>query len=279
MITIYPQRDFWGAMVGSRSLLGILYTNMNTYCRQHVERTRIIADAIESDWVVVACSGETVRGFAFLKKDVDGGLYLPLICAALAHPMDRRSGIKTVGGGAMLRFIQDFCMKRGFTHIRLEALAPVITLYHKFGWRFVHGVRRREKREITAAVQALTGEIMAIRKSDILWDRVDAAVIEFFEKSNQENESTWWRLRDLLERNDFSAMTNELGDTLYTQVRRAEQGLEEASIDYGVGMDLRKALPSCDDAEDLGIDSTGELVKVDPQMAGYTMVWSTRRRI
>ena len=88
--------------------------------------------------------------------------------------------------------------------------------------------------------------------------------------------SYWWRLRDLLERNGYSALTNELGDTIYTQVRRAEKGFEEAGIDYGVGMDLRKALPSCDDAEDLEIDSTGELARVDPQACGYTMIWSPR---
>ena len=203
-------------------------------------------------------------------------MHLTLICAAIAHPMDRRSGLKDHVGGAMLRRIQTFCSERGFSRVRLEALAPVITLYHKFGWRFVRRINHREKSEITAAVQELTREIMAIRKSPIQLDKVDVAVVAFIEDSNKDMTSPWWRLRELLERNEYSAMTNDLGDTICTQVRRAEQGLEEASIDYGVGMDLRKALPSCDDAEDLGIESTGELARVDPQGAGYTMMWSPR---
>ena len=276
MITIYPQCDIWGAMVGTRSLLDILYTNMKTYCRRQVERTCILADSVESDWVVVATSGETVRGFAFLNKENKRTLHLTLICAALAHPMNRRSGLKDHVGGAMLRRIQEFCAERGFSRIRLEALAPVITLYHKFGWRFVRRTNHREKPEITAAIQELTREIVTIRKSAIPLDRVDAAVAAFIEESNKDMTSSWWRLRDLLERNGYSALTNELGDTIYTQVRRAEKGFEEAGIDYGVGMDLRKALPSWDDAEDLEIDSTGELARVDPQACGYTMIWSPR---
>ena len=190
--------------------------------------------------------------------------------------MNRRSGLKDHVGGAMLRRIQEFCAERGFSRIRLEALAPVITLYHKFGWRFVRRTNHREKPEITAAIQELTREIVAIRKSAIPLDRVDAAVAAFIEESNKDMTSSWWRLRDLLERNGYSALTNELGDTIYTQVRRAEKGFEEAGIDYGVGMDLRKALPSWDDAEDLEIDSTGELARVDPQACGYTMIWSPR---
>jgi len=276
MITIYPQCDIWGAMVGTRPLLDILYTNMKTYCRRQVDRTCILADSVESDWVVVATSGETVRGFAFLKKESNATLHLTLICAAIAHPMDRRSGLKDHVGGAMLRRIQAFCSERRFSRVRLEALAPVITLYHKFGWRFVRRINHREKSEITAAVQELTREIVAIRTGSIPLDRVDATVAEFIEESNKDMTSSWTKLRNLLERNRYSAMTNELGDTICTQVRRAEQGLEEASIDYGIGMDLRKALPSCDDAEDLGIESTGELVCIDPQGAGYTMIWSPR---
>lgn len=276
MITIYSQCEIWEAMVGSRHLLNVLYANMKTYCRRQVERTCIMVDSVESDWVVVAASGETVRGFAFLKKESTRTLHLTLICAALAHPMDRRSGLKEHVGGAMLRRIQEFCGERGFSRIRLEALAPVITLYHKFGWRFVRRTNHREKSEITTAVQELTREIVGIRKSAIPLDRVDGAVAEFIEESNTDMGSTWWRLRDLLERNGYSALTNEQGDTIFTQVRRAEQGLEEAGIDYGVGMDLRKALPSRDDAEDLDIDSTGELVGVDPQACGYTMMWSPR---
>ena len=221
-------------------------------------------------------SGETVRGFAFLKKENKRTLHLTLICAALAHPMDRRSGLKDQVGGAMLRRIQEFCSERGFLRLRLEALATVITLYHKFGWRFVRRTNHREKPEITAAVQELTREIVDIRKSAIPLGSVDAAVAEFIEESNKDMTSSWWRLRDLLERNRYSALTNEAGDTICTQVRRAELGHEEAAIDYGVGMDLRKALPSRDDAEDLGIDSTGELVRVDPQVSGYTMIWSPR---
>ena len=53
-------------------------------------------------------------------------------------------------------------------------------------------------------------------------------------------------------------------------------GKENGGIDYGVGMDLRKALLSREEAEEFGIKSTGELVQVDPQIAGYTMVWSPR---
>ena len=276
MITIYPQCEIWGVMVGARSLLDILYTNMKTYCRRQVERTCILADSMESDWIVVATSGETIRGFAFLNKENRRTLHLTLICAAVAHPMDRRSGLKDQVGGAMLRRIQEFCTEQGFTRLRLEALAPVITLYHKFGWKFVRHTNHREKPAITAAVQELTREIVAIRKSAIPLDKVDAAVAEFIEEGNKDTTSTWWRLRDLLERNRYSALTNERGDTICTQVRRAEQGLEEASIDYGVGMNLRKALPSYNDAEDLGIDSTGELVQVDPQVCGYTMIWSPR---
>ena len=83
-------------------------------------------------------------------------------------------------------------------------------------------------------------------------------------------------LRDLLERNHFSALTNDWGDTVRTQVRRAQAGEDDASIDYGVGMNLREALLSKDEAEVLGIASTRELVKVDPQISGYTMLWSPR---
>jgi hypothetical protein len=274
MISIYPQSDIWGLMVGTRPLLDILYTNMKTYCRQQVDKTCVLSDSLDCDWMVVAASGETIRGFAFLKKENTRTLHLTLICAALAHPMDRRSGLKDQVGGAMLRRIQEFCTERGFMRLRLEALAPVITLYHKFGWRFVHCINQREKLEITDVVKELTREIVGIRRGAL--DRVDAAVVELIEEDNKDITSSWWKLRNLLERNGFSAMTNECGDRIRTQARRAQMGKENGGIDYGVGMDLRKALLSREEAEELGIKSTGELVQVDPQIAGYTMVWSPR---
>jgi len=273
MISIYAIQDIWDVMVGGQHLLEVIYKNAKTYCRAQVERTYILSLMFDSDWLVVATSRETVRGFAFLKKVNVRTLYLHLICAALAHPMRRRSGLKDNVGGEMILRIQHFSKQRGFKRLQLHALAPVITLYHKFGWRFVDRVNQREKPAITAAVAALTAEIVPLRKSSILPDKVDVALLSFINESNRDMASSWWLLRDLLERNGFSAMTNACGDTIRTQVRRAQAGEDDASIDYSAGMNLRKALLSQDAAEALGISSTRELVKVDPQIAGYTMLW------
>jgi hypothetical protein len=271
MISIYAIQDIWDVMVGGQHLLEVIYKNAKTYCRAQVEKTYILSLIFDSDWLVVATSRETVRGFAFLKKVNVQTLYLHLICAALAHPMQRRSALKDNVGGDMILRIQRFSTQRGFKRLQLHALAPVITLYHKFGWRFVDCVNQREKPAITSAVGALAAEVVSLRKGQLSPDKIDAAVVSFIYASNKDIHSSWWCLRDLLERNDFSAMTNACGDTIRTQVRRAQAG--ETSIDYSAGMNLREALLSQDAAEALGISSTRELVKVDPQIAGYTMLW------
>ena len=271
MISIYTIGDIWDVKIGGKHLLEVIYKNTKTYCRAQVARTYILSLLFDSDWLVVATSRETVRGFAFLKKVDVQTLYLHLICAALSHPMQRRSALKDNVGGDLILRIQHFCKQRGFKCLQLHALAPVITLYHKFGWRFVDHVNQREKPAITSAVGALAAEVVSLRKSQLSHDKVDAAVISFIADSNKDIHSSWWCLRDLLERNDFSAMTNACGDTIRTQVRRAQVG--ETSIDYSAGMNLREALLSQDAADELGISSTRELAKVDPQIAGYTMLW------
>ena len=192
MISIYPVNAIWALEIGGKYFLNMLYTNLKTFCRGQVDRIYIMSLMADSDWVIVSTTGETVRGFAFLKRMNSRSLYLHLICAAIAHPMRRRSGLVDNVGGDMLRYIQDFCKIRRFSRIILHALGPVITLYHKFGWRFVNRINQREKPAITEAVDSLTREIVDIRKSDISLDKIDVAVSDFIDKSNKDIHSSWF---------------------------------------------------------------------------------------
>ena len=276
MVSVYPTREIREMRIGGRSLMQVIATNMKTYCRKQIEKSYADDLLIDSTWMVIAISGETLRGFAFLTKDNNHTLSLPLICAAVAHPMCRRSALKDNVGGDMLRFIKNFCIERGFARIRLHALAPVISLYHKFGWRFVHRCNHREKKDITEAVAAFSHDLDFIRKGVGGPDSAAPRMMEFIVQCNKDKGSAWWNLRELLERNDFSVTTNRFGHTLYTQKRLAALGAEDASIDYGVGMNLRDKLLGYYEAEDEGIEFTGELVRRDPQDEGYKMLWSVK---
>jgi len=265
-IRILTQKEAKEEKVGRKSIMNLILDNIDVFCRKQVARDFARDEFDESNLIVVAFAGTTPRGFAFLEKETASTLYLHLICAAIGHPMHRRSKLSSSVGGKMIKTIIQYAKEKRFARIKLAALRPVITLYHYFGWRFIRRCKTKENPQITHLVLQLANELKPIMKKNKRPDLVDKAVVKAVDQS-----TNWRQLRYLLEKNNFSATKNKWGQSIQTLSRYAVTG-DPYGIDYTED-DLRKALPTQDEAFwDLDIEETRELKKVDTQDDGYDMI-------
>ena len=301
-VEIIPLSQLWSLEgMGGRTFQKIVMTHLNTFCRGEIGRSfatdlldvneELDAGELQKRWVVIAKAGDSIRGFAFLESKNEGRtLYLHLICTAVTNPLGLRSMLQVGVGGAMLHAIKEFCVRNGFERFELNALPAVITLYHKFGWRFVRHCDGTEKKVITDAIGGLYKAMSkATRRSDR--KRFAPAVehkktVEFFTEQRQSGnpEAPWNYLKMLLERNGFSMAVTDAGHVLRTQPRLAvrpgtegtrweERAVDESAVDYSQGMNLRDALMTQETAEEEGITETGQLVRKNPEDEGYRMLW------
>ena len=159
-------------------------------------------------------------------------------------------------------------LRISFKRVKLSALNAVITLYHKFGWRFIKKCGSTEDPAITAAVSALWAVWgPAQRRLSGDTQKAAAETEEFWDQQSATPGSAWMNLKIILEQHGFSETTSERwGDIIHTVVRTG------TGHDYSVGTDLREGQYQ-DQLEDAGASSTGDLAHIDTEEHGYSMLW------
>jgi hypothetical protein len=253
-------------------------SRISTYCRGAIQST-FAEDLVEdSHWIIIAAVAGRPRAFAFLERKTRGTLYLHLICAAVSHPMHRRSHdeLGLFGdnvGGHLLKFIKEFAVFKKFNRVQLSAIIPVITLYYKFGWRFIHRCNERENPAIAPAVGAFYKALRPIWSTPTTPDKIDQLVDDFIEKSSSNSQSAWFQLRILLEQGKFSGATTSAGHTIFTQPRLAARG-----VDAGRNYEPMIRFPTRDELEDEDMTETRQLANVDTSEHGYEMLWCAPRQ-
>ena len=142
--------------IGKEILLKNSEITINSWCRDGLPPD-YVKETVEDDEtnliLILSDSKENIRGIALLYVDEISMLLHVLCCNAL--PSVKTRGKIDYGSGGMLIKLIKFLGRDLEEGIKLYALETVITLYYKFGWKFIKNCKGKERKYIPDAVKNL----------------------------------------------------------------------------------------------------------------------------
>ena len=142
--------------LGKEILLKNNGSTINSWCRDGLppDYVKDVIDDEDTNLILILSdSKDKIRGIALLSMDEMSMLLHVLCCNALPN-VKTRQNVDYGSGGMLIKLIQ-FLGKDLEEGIKLYALETVITLYYKFGWRFVKKCGAKERKYVPEAVKNL----------------------------------------------------------------------------------------------------------------------------